>query len=667
MKKITKNIVYAALLFSVTTPTVQTKCNNCNDNSVITSFVPRSQGRDTAYIISGQVGKVDLFGRCSSYADFNIGIEYTRSFRPSAIADCLFGPFLIDHTGINTGNPCNDICNSASALLVQGSGVANRNAKALVAENFYLPLDFSSVVTFKPRIENVLINFDAYVGLDDLVDGLYVRFYGPLVHTGWDLHMNESLLATGTRPSLAGQYSETYIPRESLLANFSAYARGKTIDSDDGNGKYGGGPVAPQPVTPIEATIFDGLAYAQMFACTGAKATKNGFAELRAELGWNVWNGENSHIGFNVQMAFPTGPDINACRLFEPRIGNDKWQVGGGVTGHYTFWHSECDDARFGFCFDASVMHLFKGKESRVFDLKNNPLSRYLLAARFATAAQPLVGSTTPPVIDTFPFTTEAPVDPTAALWQFANELSPVANLTQRDVKVSIGAEADIVAWFNFSYNNVSLDIGYNFWGRTREKIHSPCTDNVCKSFVLDNADTKWGLRGNARIIGFLVTGTTAATVPNIPIRLSATQSAATINGVIPNAGNAGIDAPQFAFIGTGVNSGLSRLPNAASAADSIQTSIQPVFLTEEDIDYNTTTNGLSHKIFTHLQYTFDDKCGSPYLGIGCFGEFGSSKHRNCDNTTIVAATNANDCSNNSIRCALSQWGAWVKGGISFS
>lgn len=664
MKKVPKNILYVALLFSMVTATIQADCGSNNStNGVVTTFVPRSQGRDKAYIVSGQAGKVDLFDMCSFYANANIGVEYQRSFRPGAIADCLFGPFLIDNA-TGTTNSCNDSCNnSSSALLIQGSAVSGtRNAKALVAENFYLPSDFSSVVSFSPRITNVLVNFDAYVGLDGIMNGLYARFYGPFVHTRWKLGFDEVVTTSGINPAAAGQYSEAAITRANLLANFADYAGGKTINSTTGN--------AAPAATAVAATTFDGLRYAQMFTCD--TANKNGFAELRAELGWNVWACDDGHVGFNVQMAFPTGPGVKACRLFEPRIGNDKWELGGGMTGHYTFWRSECEDnSSFGFYFDANVTHLFKGREVRTFDLKNKPLSRYMLAERFASAAQTLTGSATAPTIIATPPT----VPVTAALFQFANEFSPVANLTTRDVKVSVGVEADIVAWFNLSYCSFSWDLGYNFWGRTREKIHTPSTDtnctsdaNICRSFVLNNADTKWGLKGNVQVIGF------AGVAGNAPIRLSATQSLATINGVIANGTlvtgtiNTGADAPQFAFSGTGANTALVNAPGGVVGTANIETSIQPVFLTEADIDYGTTTRGLSHKVFTNLQYNFEGDCWSPYVGIGGFGEFGSRKNSDCnDATTTVVTTNANDCNSSSIRCALSQWGVWVKGGVSFN
>jgi hypothetical protein len=59
----------------------------------------------------------------------------------------------------------------------------------------------------------------------------------------------------------------------------------------------------------------------------------------------------------------------------------------------------------------------------------------------------------------------------------------------------------------------------------------------------------------------------------------------------------------------------------------------------------------LTHKVFVHFNYTWFDECGwNPHIGIGAEVEFDGSRH------------NDQVCRDSD----LNQWGAWLKGGVSF-
>ena len=127
--------------------------------------------------------------------------------------------------------------------------------------------------------------------------------------------------------------------------------------------------------------------------------------------------------------------------------------------------------------------------------------------------------------------------------------------------------------------------------------------------------------------------------------------AAAILNPSVDNAANATGDASS----GGTANQPLSAEPDAASIT--IQTSLNPVFLSSTAVDVcERTTRGMSSKLFTHFSYTWKDREGwIPYLGIGGEAEFG---HNNCN----TCETDCDQC----ISCALSQWGIWLKGGMSF-
>lgn len=619
----------------------------------------RSQSRDKVRQWVGSVNHIHLSDREAWWGSAWIMAEYTRSFRPNTIIRCLFDDDVINSpitsNGLTLNETCDNSCNSRT-IKVQGSQVANRDPKAWLADYFYLAPDFSSSLRFSPHISNFLIDLDLYVGLDELLCGTYLFVYGPITHTKWDLDFCETRSVKGTGSYSFGYFNPTGIPNANLLQSFSSYAQGDTIASVDG-------------------ITFNPLNFARIDNC---HKSKTGFADLRFELGWDFLQGECYHLGIDVQGAAPTGTRPSAVRLFSPVIGNGKhWELGGGLTGHYIFWMNEFEDKSFGFYFDINVTHLFKARQQRTFDLCGKPNSRYILAEKLTPPVSNLQGT---PTFLTSPFV--EPLAGTVPSAQFKNEFSPVANLTTTDVNVRIGAQADIVALFNYSSCGFSWDVGYNFWGRSCEKITFPskCTTPTCPTatpLCSPAQQNVWALKGDARVFGF-PQGSTMTPDPNAFIALSATESGATIHGGTNAAvtdplavgadpfykANFGVDNPQFA------NDSILPLaisPNlmVINGVGLIKTSVNPVFINCIDID-RSGTRGISHKIFTHFSYDFDYDCYNPFIGVGGFAEFGKRNRSNCDDTGCIN-TACNPLKKHCENCALSQWGVWIKGGISFN
>ena len=236
-----------------------------------------------------------------------------------------------------------------------------------------------------------------------------------------------------------------------------------------------------------------------------------------------------------------------------------------------------------------------------------------------------------------------------------------------------MGVQADIVAMFSYQSNCFNFDFGYNFWGRTCEnikcpKICDPCNGSLCSL----NGENRWGLKGDARMYGYTGAASTA-------VALSASQSGADIhkgtndgfeNDDLTNVRlqNGGVDNPLFARSGT---TRLIHTPTdeggASVNAQQIQTSIQPVLLSCQDIDLQQ-TRGISHTIFGHLSYSWERDDYQPFLGVGGSAEFGKSKScctNLADNTVDSNCCPEDDCKN-CLDCALSQWSIWLKGGVNF-
>ena len=310
---------------------------------------------------------------------------------------------------------------------------------------------------------------------------------------------------------------------------------------------------------------------------------------------------------------------------------------------HAIPWLSDDEEKEIIFSADLSLMHLFASKQRRTFDLKGKPFSRYMLAERLgAPVNNNLKGNS---------------VTPSA---QFKNEFVPIANLSNVSVEVSATIQAELTAMFTFVCDKFSWDIGYNFWARTCENL------KLRGNHAFEN-NTKWALKGDSHVFGY-DRGAAGAGPLAGPVALSATQNDATINaGLNFNADrtvaqailNPGIDNPHNATgdaNGGSANNPLSAEPNAAST--SIQTSVNPVFISSTDIDVcERRSSGMSSKLFTHFSYAWKErKNWIPYIGIGGEAEFSHNSSATCNGGTC----------DNCISCAISQWGVWLKGGMTF-
>ncbi len=610
------------------------------DNKATPTLVYRSQGfhADRQKMV-GMVGHTDMYDGESWYGTFDLGVGYMRSFREDRIARCLFGEDL----------NCSDC---PPTIKVQGSSVSSRESNAWLADNLYLPCNFDGSFSVSPRIQNVVVDLDFYLGLDEWVNGMYFRLYGPINWTKWELNFCEKdNTFTNTCPE--GYFAPTG-GSGYLLESITSYFSGSTPTQASGDN-----------------ITYNGLKKAKIdCACDN---TKTGFADLRMVLGWNFLQDEDYHLGLNIQAAAPTGNQRDGTQVMQPVVGNgNHWELGGGLGAHWVFWKSEDEEKHFGFYLDANVSHMFKATENRTFDLNDKDNSRYMLASKFtATNTGNLTGSNLP---DTSADTrTDDQV--TAPSKQFAREYAPLANLSTLDVKVSVGVQADIVAMFNFTARGFSWDLGYDFWGRTCEDIKCPdnCEPCGCPNLCTTGQENTWALKGDSQMFGFDFDNN------DDPVALSASQSKATIrsgtNATATSSDsfsnlrlrNIGIDNARFAYGDASGGTANGRLLGVPGGVDGqihhVKTSVNPIFLKCCDLaTEQQETRGISHTVFTHLSYTWDRDNWVPYLGIGGSVEFGKSTKCASDCDT---STSCDECK--CVDCALSQWSVWVKGGLSFN
>ncbi|HEV2601922.1 MAG TPA: hypothetical protein VGT41_06555 [Candidatus Babeliales bacterium] len=606
----------------------------------------RSQGTD---LVREMVGWQELINRCDEdkfYGAFAVAGQYSQSFRPERIADCIFGDDLIHD------NEC------ASQINITGSCVSNRDKKDWLADYFGLPSDYQGSVSFSPRIKNFVADVQFYVGLSEWADNFYFRLNLPIVHTRWSLNVCEDAKA-GSNSQPAGYFSDQVITNDNLLTKATEFFSG---DFAPTLALSTGGEI-----------IFQKLAYSKWAVsdCNCNGLSKTALADVAMIFGYNFICNEDDYFGLSLRIDAPTGTHPKGEFLFEPVIGTGhQWYLGAGIHGKKLLWESDCDDTTVSFYIDANIGHLFKACQTRVFDLCSaGENSRYMLAQRLGSNNDSLEG---------LPTTVSIPGTGTQSDFQFANEFAPVANLTVSKVDVSVAVEADIALKFSYATDSgFTWDLGYEFYGRSCEKI------SLKSGCLTNNSISDWALKGDASIFGF----TNEATP--VPVALAATESQATIhsgtnftnsnkvclgfdfttntvNNLTPAQvialSNPNIDNPEFA-------SNSADLLTVASGDNSTftHTSIQPIILSDDDKKL-IGSKAITHKVFTHINYTWkDNEDWEPFVGVGASVEL--NHESSCPATPAKKdcppknTKPKSDCAS----CALNQWSVWVKGGIAFN
>lgn len=493
-----------------------------------------------------------------------ITFMYQQSRNPQAIARCLF--------------PCQTVCDD-SQLLIEGSRFNNgtRNPQAWLADYFGLATDFSSTLSFKPRIRNAIVEFAAWYSCCNT--GFFIDIELPLVHTRTDLHMQESDLAEGSLSYGDGYFAEQLIPWANLLHTSSSFFQNQQV-----------------PNLGSEV-VFHPLTSSKFLFCKGCSTTRLSDGILR--IGYDAVFDDSGRVSPYVRLSAPAGNKPQGIWVLEPLVGTGgHWGLGAGITGQACVWEKESCASALYMQIDAYAQHLFTTVQKRAFDLCNKPNSRYMLAQKLTTqrGTPQLSGASDAGV-------------------EFANEFAPIANLTYGCVRVSSTIEGEITAQCTGHYHDWQASIGYNFWARSKEKITYKCAPALATSL--------WALKGDAQVIGFRSTD-------NDPIRLAAIEQNATItqgtnnfpngiNGIDPEQ-NPGITNPIPATTGAGIVVTALPFGGLGQTRSSNPTDV----LTLCDIDLHG-SQGLSHSLFAYLAYQpFCRKRVTGYVELGGQVEFGT-------------------------------------------
>lgn len=589
-------------------------CTASNDNinerfkNLRTAVHFRSQGANTARELVGWQWELNKPEMCENYGVGYLAFEFQRSFKEKELAEALFG---------------------SSSLRFAGSAITDRLPNELLADYFGLAQDFRGKISFKPRLENYIIDLGLYFGLDYWVEGLYLRFHAPFVHARWtiDSHCgNCEVIESGATNE--GGTPQQFPP---------CYMGNDAVDT----------------AKDIKQALSGNFLFGDMQEpwCGGkfdfCRRTRNGLADIDIIAGYNMCNNDCYHVGLFVMGVMPTGKKRKNLFILDPVVGNGKhFELGGGLSAHTVLWSGE--DSNVALFLEGNVTHMFKSRQCRTFDLiDNGPFSRYMLLKEYDT--------------DGTTFT-------------FNNNVISANCFTTREVDVSLAAKGDASLKLAYRWCGFGLDVGYNIYGHSQELIELRCNS---APGTIDRR--KFAVKGTAGVCcsSYQVALVPAATLfpegaayprgaesrPGCP-DLTATSVVIQLpsNADQPTATAFKAGKQQSGIVGASdcsvcIDAGTITQPTQVSSLSDdssllIDNGLQPALLSVDDLNIKSgqAHSVLTHKFFTYMSYTWMDECGwNPQFGIGFEVEFdGNHRRSGCEGT------------------GLNQYGILIKGCISF-
>lgn len=490
------------------------------------------------------------------------------------------------------------------SLNFAGSQVANRTQCQILADYFGLSTRFQGRLEVNPVIDNIFLDNQIFISLDNIACGFFLKFNAPIVHTRWNLGL--------CTPNIIEQEENNNTCNDTCSDFPACYMSSNETRSTcnirqalSGNFTFG--------------DMQERWHFGRFSSCA---LTKTRLADIDIIAGFDFWRNPIYNLGLYGIFVAPTGNKPTSKYIFEPIVGNGKhWELGVGIEGHLLLWQRDCGQF-IAIYLDGHVTHLFKNTQCRSFDFCNKGnLSRYMLLKEFESNESTL---------------------------SYSGRLINAINFNTRLADVTVAVKGDASVKVTYHSPCTTIDVGYNFYGNSKEKIrlncHTPCN--------IDNR--KFGFKGTEGVCALEY-----ATVGDAPpvtfgplvrkTSLNSTQSNATINraGTTDNPVAVPVLSPDdIAVTALSAQTGVINGPNVIIA----QQSNPPVLVTTQDLDIKSAQAGATatHKIFGYIGYNCENiNCGYAfYAGLG--GEL---------------EIDALPCNQ---RTSLNQWSLWLKGGVAF-
>lgn len=404
------------------------ECIKISPCGLKTFYLPRSQGSNNARRLGGWQAYLPLTLE-NAFGNISLTFEYTRSFNNDHIAQYFFGNTCLNFVGSNLIDSSTPSSNRAVI------GCNNFIPGLVIADNFGLPTNFMGKVCFRPKIQNVIVDFNYYLALDFWCKGLYWRLFAPFTVTYWNLGID------CCEHNNAAKIQKTFLP--------CYMSTNQTQSLDSIQQAVTGEKIFGDMNSPFD---FGKIPFTQR--------KRIGIADFDLIFGWNALLNETYRFAIFLLTTIPGGNRPDSKIFFEPVVGAGKsWGLGGGSEGYINFIENEIHS--FGFYYFITINHYFKTFQIRSFDFeKNGPLSRYLLLKELNKTDQ------------------------------YNGNLLNAIDFATKSVRA--GAVFNVDAAFKLSYFicNWGFDFGYNLWLKTSEHLTI-----VPRIFPSDLLHRKFGIK----------------------------------------------------------------------------------------------------------------------------------------------------------------------------
>jgi hypothetical protein len=340
----------------------------------------------------------------------------------------------------------------------------------------------------------------------------------------------------------------------------------------------------------------------------------------------------------------PTGNKKDNKYILQPVVGNGKhFELGGGISAHLVFFSTEFSNLAF--FIEGNITHIFENHQYRLFDFKcNGKNSRYMLLKEFITDGSNLY---------------------------YDGNLISATCFNNRRAAISIDVKGDASIKLAYRYCAWGVDLGYNIYGHTKERVKILCSAQDCNT-----KNRKFGIKGltgtcaysypiivnDSNQAGIVPNGTPSNSyksynncnsLSNIIdytiIPDNRTQNDISMYEVeMPQSSNVNLNScnVNLAYNSKDVDSFISVNDLANDEYPVISDNIIPDILNVNDLSVKSgaAPASLTNKIFLYINYTWaDDNGWDPYIGFGSSVEF-----------------------SNYYKGVLNQWGFLFKGGFAF-
>jgi len=467
-----------------------TSCSSsCNSNEAHckTEFLPFSQSENRARDYAGVAHFQYLPDEDYSYWHAGLAVEYNENLKRHKL-----GSYFFPNTNTLTVGPNG------------GTGVDVRNVDIGLSDTFL------GTLTIEPRIQNLIIEPAAYVGLDHWLAGAYVWIKFPITHTRWQLDCCETDSFLGG--TFFGQFSE--------MQN-GAFTQVPTTGINQIQQAFSGTTTWGNKTIPL-----------QQCRISCCRQSKNGIADIPFHMGWTFLSSNLGYLGIYFRGVVPTGKVHGEMHhtLFAPRVGYDRWQAGAGFNAALKF--DVYKETSVNLFMDLFVTHIFSKTECRCVDLTaNGCLSRYLLMKQ--ADQNGLYTGTLATFVDVFSVCAKSKFN-----WNL-----------------------DGLIFLNFKHKSCGFDVGYEIKARDREKFDCECPFKLCDPTKEDPCDECCLNEPNS--IGTKQYGIKGTSLVEAPGTLISTQSTSTMS-------TAGPTDPTPVFINatnfdSQINLGSTAVPRALS------------------------------------------------------------------------------------------------------